>query len=611
MGVVHRLDETLCNQIAAGEVVERPASVVKELVENSIDAGASRINVEVGGGGISLLRVTDDGHGMDEHDAQLALERHATSKIAQLDDLLSLASFGFRGEALPSIASVSLFALRTRKHDSDSGVEIRVEGGSPLQVSPCGMAAGTIVEVRELFYNVPARRKFLKSPAHEAGSISTLLEALALASPSVTIMLQRDGRRARQWLRAPSRQARVLEARPDQKLAPINGQRGPLTVEAFLSPPELARAGAVSLTVFVNGRLVTDRVLARIVARAYGSVLEQGRYPAGVLYLDIDPRLVDVNVHPQKAEVRFADTRAVHGAVYSIVAEGLASAFGLTAQQRQVPAFSPLPPVAAPSPVITTAPSAASAPETNTRPITPSDLFGDQPDPWGLAPTPPAPAVPQQGALNLTSHWQGAPAPLDRPSSETSYGELSFLAQVRNTYLICESTTGVVIIDQHAAAERVNFHRLRHAYHQRAVASQRLLIAASLEVDGDEAGFIEEQGALIEQLGMEMRMVGPTTAAITAVPQIVARASPERLGRDLLDELAKVGERSFSGAVDRALATMACHGSVRAGDPMTAQEVQALLQALDEVDYAGHCPHGRPLLMRIGFEELERGVGRR
>jgi len=613
-----RLPEDLSNQIAAGEVVERPASVVKELIENSVDAGATRVQIDVGAGGVSLIRVSDDGCGMDEADARLAVERHATSKIRRIDDLLALGTFGFRGEALPSIASVSRFTVRTRTRDADAGTEVTVEGGGSAVVGPCGMAPGTVIEIRDLFFNVPARRKFLKSVSAEAAAITATVESLALTAPQLTFVLTRDGRPVRQWLRSADRGERVAAVHDDEVLARIEGERGPLRIEAWLSPPEAARSGAAGLTLLVNHRVIRDRVLHRVIAHAYGSVLESGRYPIGVVYLDIDPGLVDVNVHPQKAEVRFADTRAVHDTVHSVLSHGLAGAFGL-AGSRGAPLRGPAPapavpwtppvapssqPVAATPPTFSSAPVLARSAPFAAAGVATSSPTQPEPDPWGLAPEP-EPAGPSAHQELL---------PLGLPQQKTSsarYGGLRFLAQARNTFLICESATGLVIIDQHAAAERVNFARLRASFLARRVASQRLLLPSTVRVDAAQAEFLEASQELVQSMGFELRVVGPAAAVVSAVPQIVSRAAPERLAMDLIDELTRAGGRDLSGAIDLVLATMACHGSVRAGDAMTGEQAVALLAALDEVDHGGHCPHGRPLLMEIGFQELERQVARR
>jgi len=676
------LPDDLANQIAAGEVVERPSSVVKELVENSLDAHARRVRVDIEGGGVVLVRVSDDGDGMPRPDAELSLVRHATSKIKSIDDLRLIQSFGFRGEALPSIASVSRFSLRTRTRDDVEGTLVRVEGGGPAEVSPCGIAVGTSIEVRDLFYNVPARRKFLRAVSTESAHVTEVVESAALCRPDVTFVLSRDGRVAREWLRADSREERARDVFDDEPLAFCEGERGPLRVEAFLSKPERARAGATHLLFFVNGRPVKDRTLARMVANAYGSVLEAGRYPVGVVHLDLPPDFVDVNVHPQKAEVRFADGKAIQDALYKIISLPLARAFGLPApgahawsnyqkgrearaEAAQIAAAEVLanplnlpPPVKSePLAIGSTAPLPFG--ERKTRPVEDKgpvatsfqgsgrliaeapapksngvsgqsnrdlETVSSEPDPWGLVADLPGPF--SLGAANKAEMADIVPIPapqmpakpvsyaaaLERQTTEkpAAFGALTFVAQMRLTFLVCEGPDGMYVLDQHAAAERVTFDRLRKAFDNRAVASQRLLIPEMVTITADESAIIEEAQDDILRTGLEVSLRGPREAAIIAVPQILAhRASPIVLLRDLLAELSRVGERAFSGAVDLALATMACHGSVRAGDPMPAEEAQALLRSLDDVDFAGHCPHGRPVIMKIRWSELEQKVGRR
>jgi DNA mismatch repair protein MutL len=682
---VRVLPDDLANQIAAGEVVERPASVVKELVENSLDAHARRVRVDIEGGGVVLVRVSDDGDGMPREDAELSLVRHATSKIQSIDDLRVIQSFGFRGEALPSIASVSRFSLRTRTRDDVEGALVRVEGGGPAEVSPCGVAVGTSIEVRDLFYNVPARRKFLRAVSTESAHVTEVVECAALCRPEVTFVLSRDGRVAREWLRAESREERARDVFDDEPLAHCTGERGPLSVEAFLSKPERARAGATHLLFFVNGRPVKDRTLARMVANAYGSVLEAGRYPVGVVFIDLPPDYVDVNVHPQKAEVRFADSKAIQDALYKIIALPLASAFGLPApgahawsnyqkgrearaEAAQLAAAeilaNPLnlpPPVKSePLAVGSTAPlpfgerktrpaedksaitttfqgSGRSIPETQKpsngisgQPFRALATVSSEPDPWGLVadtPGPFSPGAPKEPPKELEIISLGpVPAPempaknvpyaavIERQTVEkpAAFGALSFVAQMRLTFLVCEGPDGMYVLDQHAAAERVTFDRLRKTYDARAVASQRLLIPEMVTITADESAIIEEAQDDILRTGLEVSLRGPREAAIIAVPQILAhKASPIVLLRDLLAELSRVGERAFSSAIDLALATMACHGSVRAGDPVAPEEAQSLLRSLDEVDFAGHCPHGRPVIMKIRWSELEQKVGRR
>lgn len=607
MGSIAVLPPDLASQIAAGEVVERPASAVKELVENALDAEASRCDVEIEGGGVTRLFVSDDGTGMPPDDARRAAERHATSKLRSLADLGQVRSFGFRGEALPSIASVSRFTLRSRTRDDQEGTEVVIEGGGAPAVQPVGLPPGTSVEVRDLFFNVPARRKFLRSSGTESGHVTGVVEAAALARPDVTFTLRRDGRQVRELLRVQSREERVGQLHSGEQLARCSGERGPLRIEAFLSRPERARAGAGGLSVLVNGRPVKDRALALTVAQAYGSVLERGRYPRGVVYLDLPPELVDVNVHPQKSEVRFADPRATTDAVYSVLAKELAGAFSLPPATRG--AWGRPRGDAVPSASLGTDARAGSTPGTAPR--------APEPDPWGLAPSPTSQASAGAGELPTADDGPliavrdgGSAAPI-RPRPEVNWSSLRFVAQLRQTYLVCEGADGLYVLDQHAAAERVNFHRLRSQYQARAVPSQSLLFPVTLEVSADEAELVDAHGDEISGVGLDVRRRGDQMLSIHAVPKLLQRASPERLVRDLLTEVSRSGGRGFSNAVDLALATMACHGSLRAGDPLSATAAKALLDALDQADFAGHCPHGRPVVTFTSWAELERKVGRR
>jgi DNA mismatch repair protein MutL len=621
MGEIRCLPIDLANQIAAGEVVERPASVVKELVENALDAGATRVQVDIGRGGADLVRVSDDGGGMDADDAVLALERHATSKIRHKDDLFTLRTFGFRGEALPSIASIARLRMVTRARGSVEGTEVVVDGGGRAQARPAGASEGTTIDVRDLFFNVPARRKFMKSVGTEAAHVSEALMLGALSRPDVSFFLVRDGRTAREWLRVKTRQERAQQAFDGEHLEACIGERGSLRIEAHLSSPERARAGAVGLRVFVNGRPVRDRPLARAVAQAYGSVLEPGRYPVGVVYVDLPSDVVDVNVHPQKAEVRFADARAVHDATTRELHAALGRAFSLPALGRSG-AWSPIRRMS-PAPDVL---SSSSAPNGFERLGSSSatnglDRLRSSSAPNGFEATP----------IETASRWAVAaeiepvaaiaePGENGTPRGETwpttllevpgFYASLQYLAQVRAMFLVCSGADGLYVLDQHAAAERVTFHRLRRAFESRSVAMQRLLVAEVIELVAAEVAVLEEHADDVGELGVELRAVGPTAVAVHAVPALLARARPERIVRDLVAQLGRASKRPFADAVDLVLATMACHGSVRAGDSMAHEEATALLRALDAVDFAGHCPHGRPIITRIGYDELQRRVGR-
>ncbi|HEX2877420.1 MAG TPA: DNA mismatch repair endonuclease MutL [Polyangiaceae bacterium] len=596
------LPPELASQIAAGEVVERPSSAVKELIENALDAEASRVDVEIEGGGITRLSIADDGIGMNEADARLAIERHATSKLRSFAELSRVATFGFRGEALPTIASVSRFSLRTRERQSDVGTRVVVDGGKLVLAEPVGMPSGTQVEVSDLFYNVPARRKFLRSTGTESGHVTEAVEQAALSRPDITFTLTRDGRKVREFLRAAERAERVRQVCELDDLAACQGERGPLRVEAFLSRPEQARAGAGGLSILVNGRPVRDRAILVTIAQAYGSVLERGRYPRGVVYVDLAPELVDVNVHPQKAEVRFADARAASDAVYQILSKALVSAFSL-------------PPVSRASwgraPARVAEPAATPREEPVYRPAPPTAR--ELPFDALLASvqrTPPPPEVASSVEPSLVAARDHVAAPI-RPRPEVPWSSLRFIAQLRMTYLICEGADGIYLLDQHAAAERVTFTRLRREYQARSVPSQALLFPLVVDVTEAELLLVEERQKEIAEVGLDVRARGATSLSIHAMPRLLSRASPERLLRDLLTEVSRSGGRGFSDAVDLAIATMACHGSIRAGDALSPDEAKALLVALDDADFAGHCPHGRPVVTFLSYVELERKVGRR
>jgi DNA mismatch repair protein MutL len=619
------LPPALASQIAAGEVVERPASAVKELLENALDAGAARVDVEIEGGGVTRLSVSDDGHGMSAENARRSVERHATSKLTAIADLNTIRSYGFRGEALPSIASVSRFSLRTRSARSDSGVHVSIEGGAEPSVVPAGMAVGTRVDVRDLFFNVPARRKFLRSTGTESGHVTEVVEAAALTRPDVTFTLMRDGRTVREFLRASGRAERVTQVHAGEELAHCEGSRGPLKIEAFLSRPEHARSGAGGLRLFVNGRPVRDRAIAVTIAQGYGSVLERGRYPRGVVYLDLPPEFLDVNVHPQKAEVRFADPRALADALYGMLSRSLASAFSLPTPNRS--AWSRPKPEPVLDATTTVATVAIGAPRDVV--VAPDGVASSHgvaaPPRAGHAPSlgyeasrraepPIAAELPQEalfaGNLALNTVHDSASVPL-RPKPEVPWSSLRFVAQLRQTYLLCEGSDGIFLLDQHAAAERVTFTRLQKQYQGRAVPSQALLFPVVLDVLASEAELVETCAKEMAEVGLDVRVRGPESISIHAVPKLLQRASAERLLRDLMAEVSRKGGRGFSDAVDLALATMACHGSIRAGDPLAPDEAKALLEALDEADFAGHCPHGRPVVTFLSWAELERKVGRR
>ncbi len=596
------LDDALADQIAAGEVVERPASVVKELVENAIDAGARTIRVEIERGGTQDIRVTDDGEGMSPADAELAVRRHATSKIARLEDLAAIDTLGFRGEALPSIASVSRFELTTRPRDAVAGTRVSIEGGAAAEVREVGCAPGTTVRVHDLFFNVPARRKFLKSIGTESAHVAEVCRRAALAHADLRLTLLRDGRRGLEVLPTDDPAKRAAMVFGDTRLSGLEGERGGVRVRAMLGAPEKARAGAGSLCLFVNRRPVKDRALARSVSFAYGSVLPPGRYPVGVVYVEVDPTEVDVNVHPQKAEVRFARGREVLDAITRVLAHGLGTsawsgpaARGPSYWQQRI------------EPVGQNA-SGASSSEAST----PSE-----PDPWGLAPAGaaegPGPSVPLEPPRPYPSGPPAVPLAEDPPLIDERgfFGALRVLGQVRRMLIVCEGRDGLHVIDQHAADERVRFDQLRRSYRERKVSLQRLLMPERVELSEEDVALADEHREALLAVGLDVAPIGDRTVAVHGVPTVVRRASPERLLRDVLGELERQGERAFGDAVDMALATMACHGAIRAGDTLSPEECRALLRAMDAVgDFSGHCPHGRPVVYSVRFDELERRLGR-
>jgi len=644
---IERLSDDLANQIAAGEVVERPASIAKELVENALDAGASRIDIAIELGGLGLVEVADDGSGMDAADAMLALERHATSKIRSVEDLARIGTFGFRGEALPSIASVSKLTLVTRNATSDAATQVFVNGGGEPATTAAARAVGTTVSVRALFWNVPARRKFLKSVSAESAAVGEVVLVAALARPDVAFHLLRDGKTARKHVQVATFGERVRDVLADDTLAPIEGERGALRMRAWLSAPERARAGATGLFCFVNGRPIRDRHLTRAIQQAYGSVLEPGRYPTGAFFLEVPAGEVDVNVHPQKAEVRFAEGRAVYDAVARALHLPLAGAFNLPIGG---PLFRrPLSSAGIEAAAATDSPSTKEAPRqvwafdppvegitSATKPVVGDGAGGA--DPWGLGPAgeareaptlgadevaggmilrdrdaefPPdtVPTVPVTFRIDGTSSPAGVRAELF-DDAKGFYAQLRYVGQVKRMFLLCEGADGLYVLDQHAAAERVTFDRLRKAYASGIVASQPLLIpsvfpASPAEVAAAEA--IEEANLPI---GLELGPHGPSAIAVRAVPAMLKRVAPDILARDLLAEYMLEAQRPFADRLDMVFATMACHGSLRGGDAVSEGEARALLDSLDGVDFGGHCPHGRPVVTRLSFSELERRVGR-
>lgn len=580
---VRLLPDALIDQIAAGEVVERPASVVKELVENALDAGAQRIRVDVREGGAALVAVTDDGHGMNPADARLAVERHATSKIATGADLERIATFGFRGEALPAIASVSKLRLRTRARGAAEGFELRIDGGKLLDARAAGGPEGTRIEVADLFGNVPARRKFLKSATTEWGHVAEWLARAALALPAVHFDVRRDDRDAVSWPAVTDpleRIAAVLSERDAEGLVAVQCDDGSLRLDGFVSNPASHRPTAAGLHVFVNRRPVRDRLLRHALLDAYRDVLPRGRYPTAVLFLEVPAAAVDVNVHPAKWEVRFAEPNAVHRLVGRAVRDALSA-------RRWLGAASDTPAAGAPA----------------WRPAADAVREGQPAADWifaGVAPS----TAPQ--ALPFEPPSAAASAPGLRFSS------LRLLGQALATYLVAESGDGIVLIDQHAAHERVLYERLRGAWREGGVERQPLLLTESVELPADRVARLAAAQDALLRIGFEIEPFGERAVAVRAIPALLAGRDPAALVRGLADELA-AGQGSAPRHPDLAdviFASLACHAARRAGDRLDPREQESLLAALDAIPWAPTCPHGRPVAVPIARGELERRFGR-
>jgi len=615
---VRVLPPELADQIAAGEVVERPASVVKELVENAIDAGARRVEVEIEGGGRRLIRVIDDGSGMPPDDARLALRRHATSKIAAAEDLWGLATFGFRGEALPSIAAVSRLTLTTRPPEAEVGFKLTVEAGVETDAREAGIPAGTQVEVRDLFFNTPARAKFLKAEATETANISEAMLRLAIAHPAVHFRLRVAGRVA---LDLPvhrdlgERVRAALARRGASVLHEAAGEEGGHRVRAFLAGPDEVSTTARSTFLFVGGRFIRDRALLHALALGYGPLLEKGRYPLAALFLDLPGADLDVNVHPQKMEVRFARAQEVYAAVRHVVGAAIARApwlraGGATQTLRaftQPPSYRPAPSFSA-----STGDGPGGGDEDRRRVDRGHGVDpGHGVDGFRAFPRPAQGALPLR-ARDADDHGggravTGEPAPWD---DQRFFGALNYIGQIHRTYLVCEAADELILIDQHAAHERVAYARLRAAHAHRQIPRQRLLFPIPIEVGETAAAAVTSE--MLDALGFEVAPHAPGVVLLRAMPEPLKDADPKPLLRELLAELAE-GTPLGSGdleRVDHLLATIACHSVVRAGDVLGRPAVLALLAQLDDVDLRSHCPHGRPVMLRLPIAEIERRFGR-
>ncbi|KAF1707322.1 DNA mismatch repair endonuclease MutL [Pseudoxanthomonas sacheonensis] len=609
---IRQLPDTLINQIAAGEVVERPASVVKELVENALDAGALRIDIDLEEGGIRLIRIRDDGGGIAPEELPLAVARHATSKIASLDDLEAVATLGFRGEALPSIASVSRFSLSSRRAGDEHGSSLRVEGGKLGEIAPKAQAPGTTVEVRELFYNVPARRKFLRAERTELSHIEEWLRSLALARPDVELRVSHNGRPSRRYkpdlLDASLRLNETLGEDFARQALRVEHAAAGLRLHGWIALPSYSRASADQQYLYVNGRAVRDRNIAHAVKMAYQDVLFHGRQPAYVLFLEIDPLRVDVNVHPAKHEVRFRDTRLVHDFVYRALQDALAETrAGAIAAATQGAADRAQYPGAAvgfgsPQPWSPTQQSPLGL-SVGEAPAAYAALYSQSGASQAFFPeTFSSDAVSPQ-AFASQSPEQRLPVSSDAAIPPLGYA----IAQLHGIYILAENADGLIVVDMHAAHERIGYEKLKSAHDGIGLHSQPLLVPFNLVVAEREAEVAEREAETLAALGFDVTRSGPQSLSVRSVPALLAQAEPEGLLRDVLTDLREHGEtRRIAAARDELLSTMACHGAVRANRRLTIPEMNALLREMEITERSGQCNHGRPTWARFSLAEIDR-----
>lgn len=633
MPAIRLLSPRLANQIAAGEVVERPASVVKELVENALDAGASRVDIDIEQGGVKLIRVRDDGFGIGEADLPLALSRHATSKIESLDDLEAVASLGFRGEALASISSVSRLALTSRTEDQEAASRVEVEGRDmDARISPAAHPVGTTVEVRDLFFNTPARRKFLRTEKTEFNHVDECVRRQALSRFDAGFTL-RHNQRVIQSLRPaanPLDKERRIGALCGQQFIDnavvIDAEATGLRLWGWVALPTFSRSQADLQYFFVNGRVIRDRLVAHAVRQAYRDVLYNNRHPAFVLYLEVDPSTVDVNVHPTKHEVRFRDGRLVHDFIFRTLHKALADVRpddhlrGAVAQSAVregseaavvVGSQSTYPGVAG------QAEQPASRSWGETASVFDARAGSVQPQPpqhqWQ--------ARDQMGfyqSLNqgggLTNAAQDAPArdfaagqPTPPVDSEAEPPLGYAIAQLHGIYILAQSRQGMIVVDMHAAHERITYERMKRALEAQDLKSQPLLVPVSLAVSQKEAALAETHSGELQQLGLQVERIGPETLAIRQVPALLRGADTEQLVRDVLADLIENGQSDRVEAVTHELlGTMACHGSVRANRQLTIPEMNTLLRDMEATERSGQCNHGRPTWTVVTLSELDK-----
>lgn len=598
---IRQLSETLINQIAAGEVIERPASAAKELIENALDAGATRIEIATAGGGKTLLRVTDNGGGMGPADLELAIRRHCTSKLDQ--DLTDIRTLGFRGEALPSIGSVARLTLLSRTAEAGEGAEISVTGGKVEPVRPAAANRGTVVEVRDLFFATPARLKFLKSEKAEASAISDVVRRMAIAFPHVRFVLSGSDRTTLEFPATGTdrlaRIAQVLGRDFRDNAIEIDAEREGVRLTGFAGVPTFNRGNSLNQFAFVNGRPVQDKLIWSALRAAYAETIPHGRYPVAVLAIDIDPALVDVNVHPAKSDVRFRDPGLVRGLIIGAIREALAregdrasttGAAGLMRAFRPEAQRPSTPWTPSASPYRPFAPAAA-----------PATSFREQQAGFAEFASPSARSEP---VFTQASPTREEEQPQNHPLGAAR-------AQLHENYIIAQTENGLVIVDQHAAHERLVFEAMRNALHARAVPAQALLIPEIVDLPEDDCDRLVAHADEFSKLGLGIERFGPGAIAVRETPAMLGEMDAAGLIRQLADELAEWDTASgLKAKLEYLAATMACHGSVRSGRRMRPEEMNALLRQMEATPGSGQCNHGRPTYIELKLSDIERLFGR-
>lgn len=628
---IQQLSPRLANQIAAGEVVERPASVVKELLENSIDAGATHIEIEVENGGVRLIRIRDNGCGIPKDDVELALCRHATSKISALEDLESVASLGFRGEALASISSVSRLTLTSCIKDQETGWKVFAEGRDMEAIStPAPHPVGTTIEMRDLFFNTPARRKFLRTEKTEFGHLEEVVKRLALSHYDVGFTLRHNQRTIHQLRPAKSRVE--MERRIATLLSPqlmdnavvIDMESSDLRLWGWVGLPTFSRAQADLQHFYVNGRTVKDRLIAHAIRQAYRDVLYQGRHPVFVLYLELDPSLVDVNVHPTKHEIRFRDGRTVHNFLYSTLNRALASV-------RPEDQLTTTELTHTPSQKISGIQGGEFTDQEriNLNP-TPARSYNQHQDQHhsrdgfqtAISQKPSVATVRDQIEVYQQLHEPGTataaqitpdaqiqqPQSQALPTTEDDVPPLGFaIAQLKGIYIIAENSSGMILVDMHAAHERITYERMKRAWHGTGITTQPLLVPESIAVTVEQADTVDEFAEDINKLGFDLARMGPETVAIRQIPALLRGSNIADVVRKLLEDFARHGSSDqVKQHIDEMLASMACHGSVRANRKLTIPEMNALLRDMEQTERSGQCNHGRPTWTQLSMSELDK-----